>query len=319
MLAPYAEFKEDSELFALAREGLEYFESFLSHFGLNDSSQGPELLNTGMLVPAVGLHKERAERILETSSKYVKVEKLTAEDIKQEDPNVSLPGSGECYRVPGCVIDPRKLHKALTRKAQDSSIEIYNDRVKRVSYSEDGCELSTESKREIKSEHLVVAIGAWSRAVGDLVGLELDVVPVKGQVARFQVPDGTLHHVVHTHEVYLAPRPGAGIIIGATVEDVGFNDEIVNEEINKLHQSAQAFMPSLAELSASETWCGFRPKLPDGYPALGCSPSNPNLWLATGHYRNGILLSAISGKIMAEKIVSGSSSSYSAFNPARLF
>ena len=121
-------------------------------------------------------------------------------------------------------------------------------------------------------------------------------------------PSLPLHSVVRTPDIYIVPRtsgPNAGrAIIGATVEDAGFDKTLHPADIARLHSLAAALLPPLADARQLEAWAGLRPATPDGLPLLGALPTHPNYFIATGHYRDGILLAPATAHVMA-KLLSG--------------
>jgi thiazole synthase len=152
----------------------------------------------------------------------------------------------------------------------------------------------------IKAEHYVLAAGAWSNQL-----LLLPVFPRKGQMMRVKVPDSIpelpLTRVLFGENIYIVPRRDRTIILGATSEDVGFTPHNTPKGINNLLQSAIRLFPQIENYPIQEMWWGFRPATPDELPILGSSHC-ANLTLATGHYRNGILLTPITANIIADLI-----------------
>ena len=126
-----------------------------------------------------------------------------------------------------------------------------------------------------------------------------------------------LRHVIRTPDVYLIPRSDGRLAIGATVEEAGFDKRVVPETIQKLRKSALALVPKLADARILEAWAGLRPGTPDALPILGAT-ATPGYFVATGHFRDGILLAPITAKVMAE-VVAGNQPSLnlSAFSPSR--
>jgi len=110
---------------------------------------------------------------------------------------------------------------------------------------------------------------------------------------------------VRTDDVYLVPRPSGELLIGATVERVGFQRTVTAEGISSLLAAAIGLVPSLGPLPIVRTWYGFRPWAPDGLPIMGPWPDVEGLWVATAHFRNGILLAPITAHLMTEWMVSG--------------
>jgi glycine oxidase ThiO len=147
------------------------------------------------------------------------------------------------------------------------------------------------------ADRYILATGAWSQAL-----IPVPVVPRKGQLLALQVPPGEqlpLTTVLFGTEIYIVPRRDGRIVIGATSEDVGFAEGNTNEGVEGLFDRAIRLCPALAKYPVVEQWWGFRPATPDELPILGYS-ADPRLILATGHYRNGILLAPATAQIIAD-------------------
>lgn len=169
------------------------------------------------------------------------------------------------------------------------------------------------SGEQLHAGHVVLAAGAWS---GEMTGLPaaLPVRPVKGQMyavdSRVRSPDRPsihLRHVIYGPSCYIIPRDDGRILVGATVEDVGFQKGPTPRGIATLMAAAARVVPGLADLPLVETWAGFRPATPDNMPILGREPALRGLLYATGHYRNGILLAPVTAHCIAELVVHGRS------------
>ena len=123
--------------------------------------------------------------------------------------------------------------------------------------------------------------------------------------------------MVRSHHVYLLPRNDGRVLIGATVEEAGFDKTVNPQSIQQLHQAAARLVPAIAEARIIEAWAGLRPGSPDGLPILG--PGHlPGTYVATGHFRNGILLAPITAVLMSE-LIQGKTPQIdmSAFSPSR--
>ncbi len=152
----------------------------------------------------------------------------------------------------------------------------------------------------IRAAHYVLASGAWSNEL-----LPLPVLPRKGQMLSVRIPEFApelpLKRVLFGQDIYIVPRRSR-LVIGATSEDVGFTPNNTPEGIQKLLQAAIRLYPQLKHYPIQEFWWGFRPATPDELPILGTSHCQ-NLTLATGHYRNGILLAPITAVLIADLIL----------------
>ena len=171
----------------------------------------------------------------------------------------------------------------------------------------------------ISAPTVVLCAGAWSGEFEAAAGIPLPVFPAKGQIVVARLPKPALRHVVYG-SVYIIPRALGEHIIGSTVEYVGFDKRVTVEGIAGLLSQATTLAPALREAEMVSSYGCLRPASADGLPLLGPVPGRVGLILATGHFRNGILLAPITGKLIAELIVRGTpSSSLEPFRPERPF
>jgi len=211
-------------------------------------------------------------------------------------------------------VDPTELAAALYDAVRISSIGLREETgLTRVACSRDGVQVQTTGET-VAADFLVDCMGAWSPA---------PVAPVKGQMLAVTLPPSLpLEAVVRTPAVYIVPRttgPNAGrAIIGATVEHAGYNRQVHPRDILTLNARATALLPSLAEAHFIESWSGLRPGTADGLPILGAVANQPRYMLATGHYRNGILLAPATARVIAQ-LLEGETPDVDldAFSPAR--
>lgn len=167
------------------------------------------------------------------------------------------------------------------------------------------------SGEQIETRRVVVAAGAWS---GDIEGLRrVPVRPVKGQMfavdARARSPErpngAALERVIFSAGCYIIPRDDGRLLVGATMEEAGFMKGPTPRGIMSLMAAAARVLPITADLPLVETWAGFRPATPDGLPILGEDPDRRGVFYATGHFRNGILLSPVTAALMADLVGDG--------------
>lgn len=154
------------------------------------------------------------------------------------------------------------------------------------------------TKSAYYSEIVVNCAGAWA---GQLVPHTFPVRPVKGQMLA--VVDGpALKYVIRGEKVYLVPRSDRRIVIGSTLEDAGFNKQIDVDTIQKLFHAAIELVPALSKARQHEAWAGLRPGTPDELPILGETATN-GYFIASGHYRDGILLAPVTAKVMSDLVL----------------
>jgi glycine oxidase len=174
----------------------------------------------------------------------------------------------------------------------------------------------TTSRGAIEADRIVLACGAWTSLIP---GTEFDVPPVKpvkGQMAAFTPPAGIAlpNALIWTDEVYLVPR-GDRLLIGATVEDAGFDTSVEHLACDKLLRSAAQLIPSIPRWELAEFWAGLRPRTPDDAPVLGATATE-GLYVAGGQFRNGILFAPAVAHSMLD-IMLGNTRGIAAFDPLR--
>jgi glycine oxidase len=218
-------------------------------------------------------------------------------------------------------LDPRQLAAALLAAVRATTIDLRtNTPVLSTRSSNDAIEVHT-STGALHSKQFVDCTGAWATATSHLSNIQ--VVPKKGQMLSVSLPPSLpLSVVIRTPDIYIVPRtsgPNAGrAIIGATIEDAGFDKTLHPSDLTHLRSLAAALLPPLAEAPQLEAWAGLRPATFDGLPLLGALATQPNDFIATGHYRDGILLAPATAHVMAQ-LLSGTTPSIDLrpFSPTR--
>lgn len=197
-------------------------------------------------------------------------------------------------------VDPRHLTEAATAAARHRGIDLSSgNEVVGIQTTNGKASGVRTNKSQFAAGMVVNCAGAWS---GQIEPHELPTRPVKGQMLCVIMPEKELiRHVVRTSEVYLIPRSDGRLLIGATAEEAGFDKRTVPETIQKLRQAALDLVPKLADARFLDAWAGLRPGTPDRLPILGPTPTS-GYFVATGHFRDGILLAPATAKIMAQII-----------------
>lgn len=199
-------------------------------------------------------------------------------------------------------VDNRALHRALLVAAEAAGVTVREGVTVTDLEQRQGRVVSVRTPTEtLQAGHYVLATGAWSASL-----LPLPVQPCKGQMFSVTVPPGTaelpLQRVIYGDRTYLVPRRDGRIVVGATVEETGFTPHNTAAGLQTLMAGATRLFPAIAHFPIQECWWGFRPATPDEQPILGASPC-ANLSFATGHHRNGILLTPITAQLLANWIV----------------
>jgi glycine oxidase len=196
-------------------------------------------------------------------------------------------------------IDPRLLVRAALLTAKHLGITVHHEaQVLSVTLTEEH-RLDVQTARgSYVTAIFVNCAGAWA---GEISGVAIPTRPVKGQMLAVIPQKCGLRHVIRSPHVYLVPREGGKVVIGSTVEEAGFDKTVDSSTIQRLHQAAANLVPAIGEAKIVEAWAGLRPGSPDDLPMLGPG-SLPGTYVATGHFRNGILLAPITAIAMAELI-----------------
>ena len=218
-------------------------------------------------------------------------------------------------------LDPRHLAAALLAAVEATNIDLRSN-VRVLSAQSLGEAVGVHTTAGIfHAAQVVNCTGAW--ATHSTLAPGLSIAPKKGQMVAVALPPSLpLNLVVRTHGLYIVPRTtgtNAGrAIIGATIEDAGFDKAVHSADIVHLRSLAAALLPSLAEAKQLDAWAGLRPSTPDGLPFLGLVPDSRNQFVAAGHYRNGILLAPATARVMAQ-VLTGEPTTIdlSAYSPAR--
>jgi glycine oxidase len=202
------------------------------------------------------------------------------------------------------AIDPRKLTAALVPACRDAGAEVRSGAsVASVETGSDGAVTGVRLRggETIAAAQVVIAAGSWA---GEIAGVpesaRVPLHPVKGQIMRLRDPagPGLLSQVLRMGSGYVVPRADGRYVLGATVEERGFDTTVTAGAVYELLRDAGELVPGISELVIEEVSAGLRPATPDNSPAIGPS-TVPGLHYAVGHYRNGILLAPVTAEILA--------------------
>ncbi len=305
MLAPVAEVSlNERPLLELGLQSAAAYPAFVRELR-DESGTDPGYLECGSLLVARDADEaESLERELELRrSLGLEVRRLRPSEARRREPGLA-PTIRLALEVPGDhAIDPRRLTAALAEAcrragvelrtgAEVGAIEIESDRVAGLRLA--GGEL-------VSAEQVVIATGAWSGSIGGLPDeARVAVRPVKGQILRLRDPagPGLLNGVLRMADAYIVPRGDGRYVLGATMEERGFDTTVTAGPVFELLREAIELVPGFTELVIEELSAGLRPATADNLPVLGPG-AIPGLHWATGHRRNGILLTPVTAEIVA--------------------
>ena len=228
------------------------------------------------------------------------LEHVSADDLRKLEPSVTNKATRAIFLSQEHQVDNRRLMDALEVAIKRVGVEVIEGAEVSALTTERGRVTGVASGgTHWDAGTVILAAGSWSSSLLESVGLNIAITPARGQMLAVRGSRAPITRVLHSSSVYIVPRNDGRILIGATVEYAGFHKAVTAGAINQLLTSAVELMPSLTTFEIIETWSGLRPDTSDHLPIIGTSGID-NLLLATGHFRNGILLAPLTASLIAE-------------------
>ena len=267
----------------------------------------PELEDHGMLYPSgFGVTPEQVADETEIRRELgYEVDLLDRAALDALQPG--LGGRVTCagWQAKGARVRPPRLLAALRRRALALDVVIHENcavtgllggpgGVRGVAACRDG-----GREQMLEGDAVVLAAGAWSGGLARTLGVDVAVRPVRGQILLLRGPPGLLGPTLNAGTNYLVPRPDGRILVGSTMEEAGFDATTTRSALDTLRTVAHELLPATRDMAEEMSWAGLRPGTPDRMPYIGAVPDVPGLVLATGHFRNGILLAPITAACVA--------------------
>ncbi len=305
MIAPQAEAEGPGPFFDFCLKARDAFEAVVDRLA-RESGVDPEYDHAGILYAAFDAAEcaELQRRARWQREAGAPLEELSGEQARRIEPALSSEAIYAIHMPTNRGTDNRKLTQAYAAAARQAGAEfVEGARVEGLAMRggrATGVILDDGSTRA--ADVVINAAGSWA---GDIRGLEGDRVklrPVRGQMLCFELPPGTIGTALFSLRGYLVPRRDGRLLAGSTMEQAGYNKVVTLAGIEKIARGAAALVPQLGSIAFREAWAGLRPASRDLLPVLGFSPSVGNVVWAAGHFRSGILLSAITGEIIADLV-----------------
>ncbi|HEY0048840.1 MAG TPA: glycine oxidase ThiO [Pyrinomonadaceae bacterium] len=321
ILAPQAETDKPDDFFYFCNESNKLYPQLAAEL-FDETGIDIELERSGTLYLAF-----TDEDVREINRRYawqkgaqLAVEYLTAEEIRRSEPFISPDVREGLFFPNDRQVENRKLILALQKFAALNAIQIVENTEVKNLIVRNGRATGAETETGFFSaETIILTSGAWTSLVRlNDFDLPFKVRPIRGQMLSFQAAKRFFRHVIYSPRGYVVPRLDGRILTGATVEDVGFDKSVTEAGIDFLLEHVLEIAPSLANLEINDKWSGLRPFAADALPVLGALPETENLFAATAHFRNGILLAPMTAETLAGKIVKDVESPYlQIFKPVR--
>jgi glycine oxidase len=313
MLAPVAEVEFGDAGQAVLELGLHSAEMWPEFAAELERCSGEQvgLLRTGTLVLARDEDEAREleRQIAFRESLGLRTTRLRPSEAREREPALAPTTRLGMEAPEDHSVDPRLVLVALRRVCERVGVELrVHASVARIELDRAGTRVTGVSLQDgelVCAHHVVIAAGAWS---GSLEGLPSEacvpVRPVKGQILRLRDPagPGLLRRVVRFEGGYLVPRADGRYVLGATVEERGFEEQATAGGVYELLREAHELLPGVSELQIEELCVGLRPGTPDNVPVIGAGVLAGLIW-ATGHHRNGILLAPLTAELVLQALL----------------
>ncbi|MBC3842000.1 glycine oxidase ThiO [Streptacidiphilus sp. 4-A2] len=329
MLAPVTELQYGEEpLLRLGLASNERYRAFVAELA-EASGVDPGYRACGTL--AVALDSDDRAELREVHAFQQRlgldVQWLSGRECRRLEPMLAPAVRGGTVVTGDHQVDPRQLGAALLAACAAAGVELHRSRAVELTVAGDrAVGVRTEDGTALTAGQTVLAAGSWS---GELPGTPPEVRPpvrpVKGQILRLRMESHfgrpflsrNVRAVVRGGHLYLVPRENGELVVGATMEEQGYDTTVTAGGVYELLRDAHELVPGITELPLLETSAGLRPGTPDNAPLLGPT-ALPGLVAATGHHRNGVLLTPVTADLLGEYLATGAVPELAAaFSPAR--
>lgn len=305
VLAPYIEAKEGSRLLDLTVRSLDLFDDFVTRAS-SDSGIAVPYRRTGTLdvvCQEESMHKLRTRAAL-LASRDVAAELVDGRAARVEEPHLAADVVGGLLIPAHGFVAAGELTRALATAARRHGAQVIESgRVRRIARS--GGDVVVETVRgALTGNAVVLAAGSWSAQI-EIAGIStrVPVRPVRGQLLHLAWHGGAIRRVTWSERCYVVPWDDGTVLVGATVEEVGFDERATVAGVRDLLESACELLPRAWTSGFLGVRVGLRPATTDELPVIGASNVMPNLMYATGHYRNGVLLAPLTAQFVADAML----------------
>ncbi|MDX8405684.1 MAG: glycine oxidase ThiO [Mariprofundus sp.] len=266
----------------------------LSRDLLDLTGQSIQWQTSGLMVPLFADDKisHRNDAVNWSARFGWQLQELDAQQARLAEPSLSEQVQGALlWPEVGQVRNPRLL-QAVRAALQLAGVEM-REQCEVTGLMETNGEvkgLQLADSSNVEADAVLLCAGSWSGELAGQWGVSLPVEPVKGQIVLLKDRPGKMQHIIKHDDAYFVPRSDGRLLVGASMEHVGFQRGTSEAVIGPLMEAAERIVPGFRDAEVEHQWMGFRPGTPDGLPLLGPVTDRPGLWVATGHYRNGVVL-----------------------------
>jgi glycine oxidase len=305
MLSPGPDSSDALPLVPLAKESMRLYPEFIASVEeLSGKTTAFARKGVFEVFTAPNGESERDKMVAQYQTLGLSIEPVATEVARKAEPALGPAVRAAAWLPEEATLDPRMLMDALLAALQNRGVEILGDSpVSSVMLDGNHCTGVVTRGRNISAKCIVVAAGSFSAAI-DWIGRYAPTRPIRGQLLALESKSVILARTLRSNKAYLVPRPNGRIIAGSTLEDAGFEKHVTPAGVRKILDGVLELAPPLANAQLVDAWAGLRPGTPDHLPILGPTDIR-GLYIATGHYRNGILLAPATAKLLRRWILGG--------------
>lgn len=264
---------------------------------LHSSAQiDPELIQSGMLILD---EPDMPSAMRWADETHTNVATIDQEQIAGLEPSLGNPPAKALWMPDVNQVRNPRLVKALREHLLKNGVLIQENTEVTEILCEQGQVVAVKTDQtELKSNHVAIACGAWSSALWPEMEKNLQVKPIRGQMLLIKTRPDLIKRIVLAKDHYVIPRQDGRVLVGSTIEDVGFNKTTTDNAHDVLLKFAYELMPVLQDFKVEHHWAGLRPGTPDNIPRIMRHPKIAGLYINAGHFRNGVVTAPASAKIL---------------------
>jgi glycine oxidase len=267
---------------------------------LDDTGLDPEYIRSGLLILDAD-QREPAQAWSPPSAQTIEL--VEASEIRRLEPALGQEHPAGVWMPDVAQIRNPLLVAALKRDLAARGVHVAeNTEVTHLLTKRERIQGVRTEYSEIMADQVIVACGAWSATLLKDLGYELPVMPVRGQMILFKTRPGQLQRIVLKEGHYIIPRRDGHVLVGSTMEEVGFDKTVTAEARDDLAEIARDLVPLLADAPLERHWAGLRPGSPTGVPFIGAHPKVEGLYINAGHFRNGVVMAPASARLLVDLI-----------------
>jgi glycine oxidase len=318
MLSPGPDSPDALPLVPLAKESMRLYPLYVAAIE-ELSAKRTAFARNGTIEIFTSPHSEteRNKMVTEFRALGIVIEPISLDTAREAEPSLGPAARAAVWLPQEATIDPRLLTQAVLAAAQRRGVEILPDSpVTSVRLDGNHCAGIITAGTTIAAKCVIVAAGCFSGSI-DWLARYSPTRPVRGQILALRPRGAPIARTLRSSNGYLVPRPDGRVIAGSTLEDAGFDTHVTPAGVQQILAGIMELVPGLATAQLIDSWAGLRPGTPDNLPILGPTDVR-GLYMATGHYRNGILLAPATARLLSDLVLGRAPAlNIEAFSPLR--